>query len=202
MPGFSTTPTGSMARRATRGLESFLANGSPPIYVGFGSMASRYARTLADHAIDAARAVGCRLILAGGWAHLERYAPKQDEEVIAVPSVSHAAVLPRVAVAVHHGGAGTTTAAARAGVPQVIVPHVLDQFYWGRRVAQLGIGPASLPVELVTADVLTARIDTALNNRRIRERAAALGSVIAARNGVGAAVVRLERLVARAGVSA
>ncbi len=183
-------------------IDAFLANGAPPIYVGFGSMASSHARTLAAHAVDAARAVGCRLILAGGWAHLDRYAPEQDDDVIAVPSVSHEAVLPRVALAVHHGGAGTTTAVARAGVPQVIVPHVLDQFYWARRIAELGLGPASLPVELVTADVLTARIDSALNDRRIRDRAAAFGSVIAPRNGVGAAVDRLERLVAHGRASA
>lgn len=183
-------------------MESFLANGAPPIYVGFGSMASGHARTLAGHAVDAARAVGCRLILAGGWAHLDRFAPEHDDDVIAVPSVSHAAVLPRVALAVHHGGAGTTTAVARAGVPQVIVPHVLDQFYWARRITQLGLGPAALPVELVTADVLTARVDIALNDRRIRERAAALGRAIAPRNGVGAAVDHLERLVARRTASA
>jgi vancomycin aglycone glucosyltransferase len=183
-------------------VDAFLADGAPPIYVGFGSMASSHARMLAEHAVDSARAVGRRLILAGGWAHLDRFAPPHDDDVIAVPSVSHGAVLPRVALAVHHGGAGTTTAVARAGVPQVIVPHVLDQFYWARRIVRLGLGPASLPVELVTADVLTERIDSALNDVRIRDRAAALGSVIGPRNGVGAAVDRLERLVAHGSASA
>jgi UDP:flavonoid glycosyltransferase YjiC (YdhE family) len=112
--------------------------------------------------------------------------------------VPHEAVLPRVALAVHHGGAGTTTAAARAGVPQVILPHILDQYYWAHRVERLGLGPRSLPVELVTADVLTARIDLALNDARIRARAAALGPVIAARNGVVAAADHLERLYRQA----
>jgi sterol 3beta-glucosyltransferase len=114
--------------------------------------------------------------------------------VLAVGAVSHADVLPRVALAVHHGGAGTTTAVARAGVPQVILPHILDQYYWAHRVETLGVGPAGLPVEIVTADVLTARIDAALNNPRVREKAAKLGAAVAARNGVTAAVDYLERI--------
>ena len=178
-------------------VEAFLNSDPAPIYVGFGSMVSRHAAGLAAHAVDAARAVGRRLILAGGWAGLERHAAAEDD-VLAVRAVSHATVLPRVALAVHHGGAGTTTAVARAGVPQVILPHILDQFYWAHRVERLDLGPGPLPVELVTADVLTARIDVALNDARIRQRADTLGRVIAARNGVAAAVEHLEQRCRRA----
>jgi UDP:flavonoid glycosyltransferase YjiC (YdhE family) len=103
-------------------------------------------------------------------------------------------VLPRVAAAVHHGGAGTTTASARAGVPQVILPHILDQYYWAHRIERLGLGPAGLPIALVNADVLAARLDRALNDPRIRERATRLGAVIATRNGAQAAVDHLERI--------
>ena len=76
-------------------------------------------------------------------------------------------VFSRVAAVVHHGGAGTTTAAARAGVPQVVLPHILDQYYWAHRVQQLGLGPRGLPVELVTADILADRIDAAVNDAGI-----------------------------------
>jgi vancomycin aglycone glucosyltransferase len=176
-------------------VEAFLNLDPAPIYVGFGSMVSRHAAVLSAHAVDATRAVGRRLILVGGWAGLDRFVADADD-VLAVSAVSHAAVLPRVALAVHHGGAGTTTAAARAGVPQVILPHILDQFYWAHRIERLGLGPRALPVDLITADILTDRIDLALNDARIRARAAALGPVIAARNGVVTAVDHLERLVA------
>ena len=98
---------------------------------------------------------------------------------------------------VHHGGAGTTTAAARAGVPQVILPHVLDQYYWGHRIEQLGLGPRALPAELVTADILTDRIATAIEDWSIHERTRALGPAIAARNGVGEAIEHLERIARR-----
>jgi len=176
-------------------VEAFLDLDPAPIYVGFGSMVSHRAEALSAHAVDAARAVGRRLILIGGWAGLDRFVTDADD-VLAVTAVSHAAVLPRVALAVHHGGAGTTTAAARAGVPQVILPHILDQFYWAHRIERLGLGPRALPLDLITADILTDRIDAALNDARIRARAAAFGPVIAARNGVVAAAEHLEHLVA------
>jgi vancomycin aglycone glucosyltransferase len=96
---------------------------------------------------------------------------------------------------VHHGGAGTTTAAASAGVPQVILPHLLDQFYWAHRVERLGLGPRGLPVSLITADILSDRLDIALNDAGIRKRAEALGLTVAARNGANDVVAHLERLV-------
>ena len=176
-------------------LEAFLNLDPAPIYVGFGSMVSHRAAALSALAVDAARAVGRRLILVGGWAGLDRFVADADD-VLAVGAVAHAAVLPRVALAVHHGGAGTTTAAARAGVPQVILPHILDQFYWAQRIEVLGLGPRALPVELITADILADRLDAALNDAGIRKRAAALGPAMAARNGSHAAVDHIERLVA------
>ena len=111
-------------------------------------------------------------------------------------AVPHDLVLPRVAAAVHHGGAGTTTAVARAGVPQVVLPHILDQFYWAHRVAELGLGPRALPVSLVTADILAERLHTAIDDPRYAARAAGLAQRIAARNGTAAAVADLEQLVA------
>ena len=54
-------------------------------------------------------------------------------------------LFPRVAAVVHHGGAGTTSAGLRAGVPSIIVPFFADQPYWGQRIAELGVGPAPIP---------------------------------------------------------
>jgi vancomycin aglycone glucosyltransferase len=175
-------------------VQRFLASGSPPVYVGFGSMIAPSADRLVTQTIAAVRSVGARVIVTGGWAALDRLV-EQDEDLLAVRDVSHDALLPRVAAVVHHGGAGTTTAAARAGRPQVIVPHILDQFYWGRRVEVLGIGPRALPVQLVTADVLAERVDRAVNDPRMAARAAALGDAMRGRDGVDAAVELLETLV-------
>jgi len=82
-----------------------------------------------------------------------------------------------------------------AGVPQVVLPHLLDQYYWAAQVERLGLGPRPLPVDLVTADVLAERLDRALNDPAIRRRAAAFATVIGSRNGVDAAVDVIEQLV-------
>lgn len=175
-------------------LDAFLDLDPAPVYIGFGSMIASHVPDLAALAIAAARAVGRGAIISGGWGRLDRDIVPADD-ILSVRSVPHRAVFPRVAAIVHHGGAGTTTAAASAGVPQVILPHILDQFYWAHRVERLGIGPRALPVDLITADILADRLDTALHDAGIRKRAAALGPAIAARNGAAAAVDHLEQLV-------
>src|SRR5262249_42055198 len=149
-------------------------------------------RSLTLDAMSAARAHGRPALLVGGWAGLGRDLVHADD-VLAIDSAPHHLVLPRVAVAVHHGGAGTTTAVARAGVPQVVLPHILDQFYWAHRVRELGLGPPGLPVTLVNADVLAERLARALDPR-IREAAATFAPAIQQRDGVGAAVNALEAL--------
>ncbi|WP_075736825.1 glycosyltransferase [Streptomyces acidiscabies] len=120
---------------------AFLEAGEPPVYVGFGSMALKDASAeVARAAIDAVRSQGRRVLLARGWAEL---APVDDQpDCHVVGEINHQALFRRVAAVVHHAGAGTTTTATLAGVPQVVVPQIVDQPYWGSRVAALGIGVA------------------------------------------------------------
>jgi vancomycin aglycone glucosyltransferase len=122
-------------------VESFLAAGEPPVYIGFGSMVDPEPARTTRELVAGVRAAGVRAILSRGWAGLG--ADPLPPEVLAIGSVSHWALLPRVRAVVHHGGAGTTHAAVRAGVPQVVVPHILDQFYWSERMYQLGVAPAA-----------------------------------------------------------
>ena len=174
-------------------LARFLDLNPPPVYVGFGSTVARSAG-LAEAVVAAVQAVGRAALIGGGWAGLGSRLADSDD-VLVLDEMPHACVLPRVAAAVHHGGAGTTTAAASAGVPQVVLPHLLDQYYWAAQVERLGLGPRPLPVDLVTADVLAERLDRALNDPAIRGRAAAFATVIGSRNGVDAAVDVIEQLV-------
>jgi vancomycin aglycone glucosyltransferase len=122
------------------GLSAFLEAGAPPIYVGFGSIAVQGAEDVARAAIQAIRTQGCRAVLARGWAELALIDDQDD--CFLVGEVNQQALFRRVAVVVHHGGAGTTTTAALAGVPQVIVPQIVDQPYWAAQVAALGVGVA------------------------------------------------------------
>jgi len=105
------------------------------------------------------RAKGLRTVLAHGWAELPLIDDRDD--CFAVGEVNQQALFGRVAAVIHHGGAGTTVAAARAGAPQVIVPQIGDQPYWARRVAELGIGAAhDGPVP--TVESLAAALGVAL----------------------------------------
>jgi len=79
-------------------------------------------------------------------------------------------------------------------VPQILLPHILDQYYWAHRVELLGLGPPALPIDRVTVEVLSDRINRAINDPLIRERVNKLAPAVAARNGVTAAVERLEDL--------
>jgi hypothetical protein len=142
-------------------LEAFLDDGEPPAYVGFGSMPAveSTSRTL----IDATRATGRRVILSQGWADLELIDDRPD--CIAISDVNQQALFPRVAAIVHRGGAGTTTAAARAGAAQVAVPMFSDQFYWGLRIRDLGIGTVA-PFAGLTTDTLASALHARCWTRR------------------------------------
>ncbi|WP_030746036.1 glycosyltransferase [Streptomyces sp. NRRL F-5135] len=140
--GLDVVQTGAWVRQDTRPLpdelEAFLDAGDPPVYVGFGSM--RAPEDIARVAVEAVRARGRRALVSRGWAGLTL--TDEGDDCFAVGEVNHQALFGRVAAVVHHGGAGTTTNAARAGAPQVVVPQMVDQPYWAGRVAGLGIGAA------------------------------------------------------------
>jgi vancomycin aglycone glucosyltransferase len=138
-------------------VSAFLERGAPPIVVGFGSMPA--AGDTSRRLIAAARALGRRVIVSRGWADLE--VSDEAPDCLAVGDVSHDVLFPRVAAVVHHGGAGTTASAARAGVPQVITPMFSDQFYWASRVVHLGLGAATPHAEM-TEESLTASLREAL----------------------------------------
>jgi vancomycin aglycone glucosyltransferase len=134
-------------------LEAFLEGGEAPIFVGFGSMPA--SGDAAHRLIAAARAVGRRIIVSRGWANLELMGDAPD--CMAIRDVSYDVLFPRVAAVVHHGGAGTTAAAARAGVPQIITPMFGDQFYWASRMVHLGVG-AMTPHVTMTEEFLTGAL--------------------------------------------
>jgi vancomycin aglycone glucosyltransferase len=166
-------------------LESFLEAGHPPVYFGFGSMpvAAGTSRTL----IDAARAAGRRAIVSEGWAALGLIDEAPD--CISVGDVNQQALFPRVAAVVHHGGAGTTVAAARAGVPQVVVPMFGDQPYWASRVRALGIG-TSIPIAELTTGVLTIALRDASEPATVKRARAVAGEIV-----VDGAATAARRLV-------
>ncbi|MFG3226931.1 glycosyltransferase [Kitasatospora sp. NPDC048194] len=155
-------------------LEAFLAAGEPPVYVGFGSMASYAPKDVARVAIEASRAHGRRVVVGSGWAGLGSVDDGGD--CFVVGEVNQQALFRRVAAVVHHGGAGTTTTASRAGAPQVVVPLIADQPYWAARVAELGIGVAH-DGPTPTVESLSAALGAVLRPE-VRGSAAAVAGTI------------------------
>ena len=170
-------------------LSAFLADGPPPVAVGFGSMGNRQAEWMVMVATEALARLGQRGILAVP-PHL---APRLPSSVHAISHVPHAWLFPRVAAVVHHGGAGTTAAGLRAGLPAITAPVGIDQFFWGRRVAALGAGPPPIPRRALTAEALAGAIHAALHDPGMRQRAAMLGERLRAEDGVARAVEALAR---------
>ncbi len=155
-------------------LEAFLDAGDPPVYVGFGSMPDPDPQAATQLVLRAVEAAGVRAVLSQGWAGLGGSA--LPESVMQVGPVSHASLFARVLAVVHHGGAGTTTTAARAGAPQILVPHVADQFHWAHRVHRLGLGPPAIDRRGLRAERLAAAIGALRDNEIVAERAAEVGA--------------------------
>ncbi|GAA3285610.1 glycosyltransferase [Streptomyces lavendulae] len=140
-------------------LVEFLDAGTPPVYVGFGSIPMRDPQDVARVAIEAIRAQGRRAVLSRGWADLALIDDQDD--CFVVGEANHQALFRRTAAVVHHGGAGTTATATWSGSPQVIVPQGADQPYFAARVADLGIGAAH-DGPTPTVESLSAALKTAL----------------------------------------
>ncbi|MCV7408895.1 glycosyl transferase [Mycobacterium florentinum] len=165
-------------------LEEFLDAGTPPVYVGFGSMPLWGSKDAVPMAIEAIRAQGRRVLLSRGWADL---VPGDDhDDCMGVGEVNQQALFGRVAAVVHHGGAGTTTTAAQAGVPQLVVPQGADQVYWACRVAELGIGtacdgPTPPPGSLPAALEVTLADDTRTRAKAVAAQTRTDGAAMAAK---------------------
>jgi sterol 3beta-glucosyltransferase len=176
-------------------LAKFLEAGPPPVYIGFGSASAETVDTLTKNVLCALQMTGQRGLLVSGWAGLGQ--ARLPETVLRVDAAPHDWLFPRMAAAVHHGGAGTLGASLRAGLPTIVTPFNFDQFGWGAQVARLGVGPKALPFRNLTAEKLAAAIHTATTDQAMRARAAALGRQIRAEDGVGRAVEVITRARSR-----
>ncbi|MFI2435695.1 glycosyltransferase [Streptomyces sp. NPDC018693] len=169
-------------------LLAFLDAGTPPVFVGYGSMRGVPA-DIARVSVEAIRAHGRRALVGRGWAELGLIDDRDD--CFAVGEVNQQALFRRVAAVVHHGGAGTTTTAAQAGAPQVVVPQAADQPYWAARVAALGIGAAH-DGPTPTTESLSAALGTALRPETLA-RARTVADGIRTDGAAAAAKLLLDR---------
>lgn len=173
-------------------LVDFLKSGPPPVFGGFGSTPFPQPEAAIDLVIRALASAGQRGVLIAGGSGLPT--GRLSDDVYSVDFAPHGWLFPQVSAAVHHGGAGVTGAALRAGLPSVVVPVFADQPFWGQRVFKLGVGPRPIPARQLTKGALADAI-RATTGKEMRARAAVLGERIRGENGVGCAVDAIDQLV-------
>lgn len=172
--------------------KAFLAAGSKPVYIGFGSMpfgAERNTQILKE----AVAKWGGRAVVAHGWGGINP--DHLPDTIYAIQRAPHDKLFEHVAGVVHHGGAGTTAAGLYAGRPSFLVPQTFDQPYWGRRVRELGCGPAPIRLRNLTPDLLADSLHKLVENKRFAENAEALAKQLRQEDGLGKAIKTIERVV-------
>ena len=141
----------NMAYEPPAELRSFLSAGEPPVCVSFGSMIHRDAERIDEIIRDALKRSKQRAVILSGWGSVHR---TSTSDVLYLDAVPHDWLLPHCKMLIHHGGAGTTSAGLRAGIPQVVVPFMADQPFWGKRIHAIGVGSHPLRVKNISTDQL------------------------------------------------
>lgn len=179
------------------GLTEFIEAGRKPISVGFGSMSGGDPRRLTDLLYSALRSTGERAIILAGWGEIGSVVPEDlRERVYVLDEAPHDWLFPRVAAAIHHGGAGTTAAVLRAGIPAITIPFFGDQFFWGARVAGIGSGTRPITRRSLTPDILASSIKRAVEDDAMRDTASRLGKRIRSEDGAKNAALTIEQRIA------
>ncbi|MEW5987311.1 MAG: glycosyltransferase [Chloroflexota bacterium] len=191
MTGYWTLPPGAAAASPPAALVEWMGEGPPVIFLGFGSMGVNNLVELGWAVEAIARPMGLRAVVAIGDSRAAVTEGPASETLYFVPSVAHEWLFPRCAYVVHHGGAGTTAASLRAGVPTLVCSFICDQPFWGGRVEKMGVG-LHLPFKKVTSQTLLRAIQQ-IARPEIRQRAALFGEKLRAEKGVEKAVEIIVR---------
>lgn len=172
-------------------LEQFLTAGEPPIYLGFGSMVGFDREALLLTLLDALK--GERGVFNPGWSGLPGIS--LPENFLVIGDIPHDWLFPRMSLAIHHGGSGTTHSACRAGIPSVVLPFAGDQFFWGHQLARLGVAEAPLSSKNLHAEAIGHAVRCA-RSAQARTNATALAKAMSQENALAMAVEKIEALLA------
>lgn len=174
-------------------LQTFLDAGEPPVYLGFGSMTGFDPQAMLRTLLAG---IGSRRALFyPGWSGADTRDLPSNVHVIG--DTPHDWLFPRMAAVVHHGGSGTSHSASRAGVPSVVLPFAVDQFFWAERLRRLGVAPPSPNGRSPRVDALARALD-ATQAPAMRARAAELGAALRAEDGLATTVREIESLLLHA----
>lgn len=173
-------------------LATFLAQGPPPFYIGFGSIGGKDPQNTTRVILQAIQQANVRAVIATGWGGLESPEALIPKSVHLITSAPHDHLLPQMAGVVHHGGAGSTAAGLRAGKATLICPFFGDQPFWGERVHALGLGPKPLPQKSLTVKSLTERLRQLKHHAQYTQNAQHMGESLKEEHGINQAVTFIE----------
>ena len=168
-------------------LKEFLA-GKPPICISFGSMVHKNAEKVDGIIRESLKRTNNRGIILSGWGSSIR---ESTSDLLYLESVPHDWLLPKCKMLIHHGGAGTTSSTLRAGIPQIVVPFMADQPFWGSRVHAVGVATKPIRVNQLSMEKMVSAIAEA-ESKDILERAQVIGQAIRSEDGVMNAVKIIE----------
>lgn len=184
-----------MAGILEKRLEAFLETKGPFVYAGFGSMKSHLPEETGKILLEAAETAGVRLVMTKGWKGIDLRAAGKNHFI--ADNIPHHLLFPRVSAAIHHGGAGTIATAARAGIPQIIIPHMSDQFFNGYEVHERGLGPEPVWRSRLSSRKLAKAIIEAVYNTAYRETAEKTAVAISSHDSFHAAFSAVRELAKR-----
>lgn len=179
-------------------LENFLSHDTAPLYFGFGSMKFPDPEAFTTLIVDTVRELNVRAILCEGWGSLRKpqnwdETSKNNKNILFISDVPHSFLFPKCSAAIIHGGAGTTAAAFRAGIPVQIIPFLADQPFWAKRSVDLGVGLPGIGCNSLTREHLLGFVPRLLNDSSLRDTAKQLAVLIAAENPFTEILALLEK---------
>ncbi|CAN1234958.1 Sterol 3-beta-glucosyltransferase UGT80B1 [Linum perenne] len=174
-----------------REFTEWIKKGTKPIYIGFGSMPLEDPQKTMEIILEALKETEQRGIIDQGWGGLGSLVEAPDY-VFLLEDCPHDWLFPQCAAVVHHGGAGTTATGLRAGCPTTIVPFFGDQFFWGDRLFNKGLGPQPIPISQLTVENLSSAIQFMLQ-AEVKAQATELAKLIDNEDGVAGAVNAFHR---------
>lgn len=172
-------------------LDSFLKSGKPPVCISFGSMVNKDAQRIDEIVRESLKQTNNRGIILSGWGSVKH---ESTNELLYIESAPHDWLLPKCKMVIHHGGAGTTSAGLRAGIPTIVIPFTADQPFWGNNVYKIGAGPKPILVKNLSVDKLVESIYEA-ESEVIRKQSQVVSQKIRSENGIDDAVQLIESYV-------
>ncbi|MCL2191032.1 MAG: glycosyltransferase [Treponema sp.] len=165
----------------------------PTVFFSLGSCNVKQRDGFVEKLFDVCTALDYKLLVACGWWDVGSRLGSRDNLFRMESVIPHYLVFPQCDAIIHHGGAGTTHSAARSGRPQMVVPLLLDQFYWSHRVKELGLGPGGVRIKSVSRKRLERKVADLVGNPAYREKADSMGGLIRGENGIENICRHIER---------